>query len=150
MNKVAIVLAASMLTAGSWSTLASDQGDIVQVLKQWISGEAGTVATCANDAAVIDDVPPFEWHGPGACSRWRTDNDAYARKQGVTDATGTIGDPLQLTISGSRAYVVAPTTWAYTQKGKHLKEIATSTFVLHKTAAGWRITAWTWSTQTIQ
>jgi hypothetical protein len=148
MNKVLIALVVTVLTAGP--ATASDQGDIMAVLKQWISGEAGTVATCADDAAVIDDIPPFEWHGPGACSKWQKDNDAYIQKEGTTDAVGTIGNPQQLIISGDRAYVVLPTTFAFTQKGKRVTENATSTLVLHKTAAGWRITAWTWAVQTVQ
>jgi hypothetical protein len=148
MNRVMIALAMSVLTTGS--ALASDKADIMAVLKQWISGEAGTVATCADDAAVIDDIPPFEWHGPGACSRWQKDNDTSIQKEGVTDATGTIGNPQQFIISGDRAYVVLPSTFAVTQKRKRVKEIATSTIVLHKTAAGWRITAWTWATRTVQ
>jgi hypothetical protein len=114
MNKVVIALALSVLTAGS--ALASDKGDIMAVLKQWISGEAGTVATCADDAAIIDDIPPFEWHGPGACSRWQKDNDAYTQKEGISDATGTLGSLQQLIISGDRAYVVLPTTFAVTKK----------------------------------
>jgi len=148
MNRVVIALAVSVLTAGS--ALASDKGDIMAVLKQWISGEGGTVATCADDAAVIDDIPPFEWHGPGACSRWQKDNDAYLQKEGITDPTFTMGNPQQLIISGDRAYAVLPTTMDFTQKGKHVSTTATSTLVLHKTAAGWRITAWTWALQTVQ
>ena len=148
MNRIVIALAVSLLAAGP--ALASDKGDIMAVLKQWISGPAGTVATCADDAAVIDDFPPFEWHGPGACSRWQKDNDAYSQKEGITDATGTIGNPQQVVISGDRAYVVLPTTFAVTQKGKRVTEIATSTLVLHRSAAGWRITAWTWAAQTVQ
>jgi len=148
MKRVVIALAVSLLTAGS--ALASDKADIMAVLKLWISGEAGTVATCADDAAVIDDIPPFEWHGPGACSRWQKDNAASIRKEGITDATGTMGKPQQLIISGDRAYVVLPTTFAVTQKGKRVTEIATSTLVLRKTVAGWQITAWTWATQTVQ
>jgi hypothetical protein len=148
MNRVVIALAVSVLTAGS--AVASEKGDIMAVFKQWISDEAGTVAACADDAAVIDDVPPFEWRGPGACSRWQKDYDAYVQKEGITDAAGTIGNPRQLIISGDRAYAVLPTTFAFTQKGKRVKEIATSTFVLHKTAAGWRITAWAWATRTVQ
>ena len=147
MNKVVIALAVSVLTAGS--ALAADKDDIMAVLKQWSSGAAGTVAVCADDAAVIDDIPPFEWHGPGACSRWQKDNDAYLQ-QGVSDETFTIGNPQQLIISGDRAYAELPTTFAFTQKGKRVRESATSTLVLHKTAAGWRITAWTWATQTVQ
>lgn len=148
MNKVVIALAVSVVTAGS--AVASDKGDIMAVLKHWISGEAGTVATCADDAAVIDDIPPFEWHGPGACSRWQKDNDAYTQREEITDASFTIGNPLQLIISGDRAYAVLPSTFAATHKGKRERGTATTTFVLHKTAAGWQITAWTWATQTVQ
>jgi hypothetical protein len=67
------------------------------VLRQWSSGAAGTVAVCADDAAVIDDIPPFEWHGPGACSRWQKDNDAYLQ-QGISEETFTLGKPQQLII----------------------------------------------------
>jgi hypothetical protein len=146
MKRVIIVLALSVLTAGS--ALASDKGDIMAVLKQWNdTDEAKAVATCADDASVIDDIPPFEWHGPSACSKWQKDYDAYVQKEGITDATGTIGNPRQLMISGDRAYAVVPATFAFTQKGKPVKVIATATFALHKTAAGWRITGWTWTTE---
>jgi ketosteroid isomerase-like protein len=149
MNRVLIALAASVLTAGS--ALASDKSDIIAVLEQWNDAdEARAVAACADDAAVTDDVPPFEWHGPGACSRWQKDYDAYLQKKGMTDTTGTIGNPRQLIISGDRAYAVLPATFAFTQEGKRVTFVATATFALHKTAAGWRITAWTWATQTIR
>jgi hypothetical protein len=148
MNRLVIALAVSLLPAGS--AMASDKSDIMAILKQWISGPAGTLAACADDAAVIDNFPPFEWHGPGACSRWQKDDDAYSREEGITEGTGTIGNPQQLIISGDRAYVVLPTTFSVTQKGKRVTEVATSTLVLQKTAAGWRITAWTWGTQTVQ
>lgn len=149
MNRLAIFLAVSALTAGS--ALASDRGDIMAVLKQWNDAdEAKSVAACAAEASVTDDVPPFEWHGPGACSRWQKDYDAYLQKEGMSDATGTIGKLRQLIIAGDRAYAVLPATFAYTQKGKRVKVIATATFALHKTEAGWRITAWTWATQAIR
>jgi len=104
MNRVVVALAASVLTAGA--ALASGKDDISAVLKQWNDTDgAKAVATCAEDASVIDDIPPFERHGP--------------------------------------------TTFVFTQKGNPVKVIAKTTFALHKTAAGWRITAWTWATETI-
>jgi hypothetical protein len=146
MNKVVISLAAGVLAAGS--ALASDKADIMAVLNQWNDADvAKAVATCTADAAVIDDLPPFEWHGPNACSNWQKDFEAWAQKQGVTDPVGTIGNPRQLIISGDRAYAVVPTTFAFTEKGKPVKITATTTFALHKTAAGWRITAWAWATE---
>lgn len=147
MNKVLIALAVSVLTAGS--ALASDRDDIMAVLKRWSSGAAETVAMCADDAAVIDDIPPFEWHGPGACARWQKDNDAYLQ-QGISDETFTIGNPQQLIISEDRAYAVLPITYTFTRKGKRVTELATGTLALHKSARGWRITAWAWTTKTVQ
>lgn len=149
MERVIIILAASLLLGSpGW---ASDKSDIRAVLSQWNDAdEAKAVAACADDAAVIDDIPPFEWHGPGACLRWQKDYDAYVAKTGMTDSVGTIGDPRQLTISGDRAYAVAPATFAFTRKGKRVKVIATATFALLKTSAGWRITAWSWGARSIQ
>jgi ketosteroid isomerase-like protein len=148
-NKVLIALAVSVLACGA--VRASDKSDIMAVLNQWNDAdEAKSVAACADDAAVTDDVPPFEWHGAGACARWQRDEDAYLQHEGITDAVSTIGDPRQLLISGDGAYAVLPATYAFTQKGKRVHATATATFALHKTASGWRITAWTWARQTIR
>ena len=149
MNRVAIALAVSALIAGP--VMASDRGDILAVLEQWNDAdEAKAVATCTDEASVTDDVPPFEWHGQGACSRWQKDYDAYLQREGMSDATGTIGKPRQLIISADRAYAVLPATFAFTRSGKKVHVVATATFALRKTAAGWRITAWTWSNQRIR
>jgi ketosteroid isomerase-like protein len=144
MNRVIIALAVGMVTAGP--ALASDKSDIMAVVNQWNdTDEAKSVATCADDAAVIDDIPPYEWHGPSACSNWQKDYDAYLQKNGMTDATGTVGKPRQLLITGDRAYAVVPATFSFTKDGKPVKASATATFALHKTAAGWRITGWAWT-----
>jgi ketosteroid isomerase-like protein len=146
MLRVIMTLAVGVLTAGQ--TLASDKADIMAVLNQWNdTDEAKAVAACADDASVIDDIPPYEWHGPGACSKWQKDYDAYLQKNGMTDATGTVGKPRQLLITGDRAYAVVPTTFAFMKDGKPVKLTATTTFSLRKTGAGWRITGWAWATQ---
>jgi hypothetical protein len=148
MSRVITALAASLLITAS--AFASDKGDIMSVLNQWNDAdEAKAAAACSDDAAVIDDVPPFEWHGPGACSRWQKDYDAYLEKEGMSGATGTVGKPRQLIITGDRAYAVVPTTFSYTKKGKPAKVSATTTFSLRRTAVGWRITGWAWATLTI-
>ena len=49
-------------------------------------------------------------------------------------------------MSGDRAYVVVPANYTFRQKGKAVKETkATMTLALHKGAAGWRITGWSWA-----
>ena len=149
MNRMIIALAAGLAVAAP--AFASDRSEILSVLNQWNDAdEAKAVAACADDASVIDDVPPFEWHGPGACARWQKDYDAYVQKEGMTDATGTIGKPRQLIITGDRAYAVVPTTFAFTKQGKPVKVSATTTFSLHRTAGGWRITGWAWGILTVR
>jgi len=29
---------------------------------------ASALALCADESAIIDNAPPYQWHGPGACS----------------------------------------------------------------------------------
>jgi hypothetical protein len=144
MNRIIIALAVSALTAGS--ALASDRSDIMSVLNQWNDADtAKSVAACADDASVMDDIPPYEWHGAGACANWAKDYDAFTQKNGMTDVVGTIGKPRQIIITGDRAYAIVPATFSFAKDGKQVKNIATATFALHKTAAGWRITGWAWT-----
>jgi len=144
MKTIIMALAVSALTVGS--VLASDRGDIIAVLNLWNDNDvAKSVAACADNASVMDDIPPYEWHGAGACANWAKDYDAFAQKNGMTDATGTISKPTHIMVTGDRAYAIAPATFSFTKDGKQVKNIATATFALQKTAAGWRITGWTWT-----
>jgi hypothetical protein len=104
------------------------------------------VAACADQTSIIDEFPPHEWHGVGACSNWANDYDADTRKNGITDGSVTLGRPRHIDITGDRAYVVVPANYAYKMKGKLVKEIgSTLTVALQKGEAGWRITAWSWT-----
>ena len=138
MNRAIIVLAASVLTvAGATSALASDRDDVMAVVTLWNDTDsAKSISSCADDAAVIDDFPPFEWQGPGACANWSKAFDGFAQQNGITDPVGTIGKPKQFTVKGDHAYVVVPATFSYTMKGKPVKLTAIAAFSLHKTASG--------------
>ncbi len=143
MQKLIVVFAAGMLTAG-WAA-ASDKTDIMAVLKQW-SGpdEKAALATCADEASIIDDVPPYEWHGGGACSKWLDDYHAFAKAHEFTEETSTMGAPRHFEINGDRAYVTFPVTFTSKMKGKPNSESARAAVTLVKTGAGWRITGWSW------
>jgi len=104
------------------------------------------IAVCAEQTYIIDEFPPFEWHGAGACAKWMADYDADAKKNAITDGVVTLGPPRHVDIVGGRAYVVVPADYAFKQNGKPAKETASDlTIVLRKGAAGWRIFAWSWS-----
>ena len=82
------------------------------------------LAACAEQTSIIDEFPPYEWHGAGACAAWAKDFDGDAKKNGITDGVVTLGKPRHLDVTGDRAYVVAPVSYAYKVKGKPTKETA--------------------------
>jgi opacity protein-like surface antigen len=149
MRKIWIVLAMVVLVVGL--AAASDKTDVMVPVHQFTDGfnkgDAKTaLAACADQTSIIDDFPPHEWHGAGACSTWANDYEADAKKNGITDGVVTLGTPRHIDITADSAYVVVPVSFTYKQKGKLVKETgSTWTLVLQKGAAGWRITAWAWA-----
>jgi ketosteroid isomerase-like protein len=149
MRRILITLVLAALTQGT--TAAQDKTAVMAPVHQFADafnkGDTKTlVAACADQASIIDDFPPHEWHGSGACAKWIRDFDAAAKKDGLTDGVVTLGSPRHIDITADRAYVVVPADYTYKEKGKALKETgSTFTVVLKKGAAGWRIVAWAWA-----
>jgi ketosteroid isomerase-like protein len=146
-------LVAAALLVGANAAAASDQTDVMATMKQFIDGfNKGDVKTalaaCASPASVIDEIPPYAWQGATACQDWANDFDAWAKKDGITDGFVTLGKAKHVYVTGEHAYVVAPASFKYKQKGKPVAQNgSTMTAALQKHAEGWRITAWTWSTR---
>ena len=145
----AIALCAAVLAAGP--AAASEKTDVMVPVHQFIDGfnkgdTKTAVATCADQTSIIDEFPPYEWHGAGACSKWANDFEADAKKNEITDGVVTLGNPRHVDIAADRAYVVVPANFAFKVKGKPVKETgSTMTLTLHKGEAGWRITGWAWA-----
>jgi|SRR5205085_9377870 len=152
MHKIFVALAvAVMAVLPAAPAAASEKTDVIVPLHQFVDGfNKGdiktAVAQCAEQTSIIDEFPPHEWHGVGACSTWAKDFDADAKKNGVTDGKVTLGSPRHVDVMADRAYVVVPANYAYKLKGKPVKETgSTLTVALQKAAAGWRITGWAWT-----
>ena len=149
MSKVLIVLAVAVLAAAP--NAMAQQKDVMAPVHQFVDGfnkgdTKSALAACADQTSIIDEFPPYEWHGVGACGTWADDYDANARKDGITDGIVTLGKPQHVDITGDHAYVVVPTSYRFKQKGKPVAEIGSMlTVALQKGPAGWRMTAWTWS-----
>jgi hypothetical protein len=149
MHKLLVALAVAILAAGP--AAASEKTDVMVPVQQFIDGfnkgdTKTALAACADQTSIIDEFPPHEWHGAGACGNWANDFDADAKKKGITDGVVTLGTPRHVDVTADRAYVVVPANYAFKQKGKPVKETgSTLTLALQKGAAGWRITAWTWT-----
>ena len=149
MHKLSLVLAVIILIAAP--AAATDQADVMAPIYQFIDGfnkgnVKSAVAACADQASIIDEFPPYEWHGAGACSTWAAAFDADAKKNGITPGAVTLGKPRHVDITDDRAYVVVPAEYDFKQKGKAVREKGSSlTVALQKGASGWHIVAWTWS-----
>jgi len=149
MHRIFVALTVALLAAGS--AAATEKTDVMVPVHQFVDGfNKGdiktAVAACAEQTSIIDEFPPHEWHGAGACSTWANDFDADAKKNGITDGKVTLGAPRHVDITADRAYVVVPANYAYKQKGKPAKETgSTLTIALQKSGAGWRVTGWAWT-----
>jgi hypothetical protein len=134
----------------------AEQKAVVAALNQFIDGfnkgdVPAAIGACAAQTSIIDEFAPFEWSGAGACGKWAADYDADAKKKGITAGSVTLGTPRHNVVEGDRAYLVIPSSYEVTQKGKQVKQTgAVMAVTLRKGAAGWKITAWSWSTGAIR
>jgi ketosteroid isomerase-like protein len=148
MQRLFIALAVAVLAAGP--AAATDKTDVMALMNHWVDAfnqgdTQSMVATCADEAAIIDDFAPHEWHGAGTCAKWLNDFELFAKAGAFSDLGITIGKPWHIDATADYGYVVAPATFSFKQKGKPVTEHAVLTVSLKKSAAGWRITGWSWA-----
>lgn len=154
MHKIFIVLATAAVTTilvATETAAASDETDVMAAVFQWVDafnkGDMKTaVDACAAQTSIIDNIPPHEWHGAGACAKWATDFNAYAHKNGITEWAVTLGQPRHLTVTQDRAYVVVPASYVGKEHGKPVTEPGSIwTVALQNGKTGWHITGWAWT-----
>ncbi len=149
MLRIAAVLTVMTLAAPA---VADDKADAFATVKAFVDGfnkgdVKAALVTCASPSSVVDEFPPYVWQGPTGCADWATDFDANAKKEGITPGDVTLSKPRHVFVSGDRAYVVAPASYAYQVKGKKvLQKGSTMTVGLQKQGGSWKITGWSWST----
>ena len=143
------LIAAALPAAAQSSTAVHDS--VMQAVRHFIDGfnkgdSAATVAACASETSILDEFPPHEWHGAGACASWVGAFDVDAVKNGITDPVVTIHKPTHVDVSGDLAYVVLPADYVYKQHGKTVREHGSIlTLTLRKGASGWLLTGWAWA-----
>jgi hypothetical protein len=141
---LAATLAAALLAVSP--AKASEKTDVIATVKQYMDSfnkgdKDAEIAACAAQASIVDDFPPYAWQGATACADWWNDNEAFGKKNGITDENVALREPRYTEITGDRAYVVVPTTYTCKHHGKPVIEAgAVWTFALQKVSAGWRIT----------
>ena len=148
MKTIAVVAAASVLLFATTATAgdAAVEATLRNFSEAFNKGDvAAAKALHVAAPTIIDEVKPYIWSGPGAFDRWLGDLAKAEAAEGKTDGQVALSAPTREEVSGERAYVVVPSTYAFKQKGATLRETAQMTFVLAKQGSGWKIVSWTWT-----
>jgi ketosteroid isomerase-like protein len=131
---------------------ASGADGPLSVVQQWLAAfnsadKAAVTAICTHEAAVIDDFPPHEWHGAGACGRWFADFGALSKAQSITNARIEIDAPSHIESNANFAYLVIPARLSFKLKDKPVQDRGIMTVSLRNGPTGWRISGWVWADQ---
>lgn len=159
MHKTWITLAVAVLAAvpisckstHSIGTPTAEQASAMAPVHQFVDGFnkgdiKSAVAACTDPIGIIDDFPPYEWSGAGAMSKWMSDYDVRAKKDGITDGVVTLQQARHIDVTGDRAYVVVPADYKYKKNGKMVDESDSMlTIALERGKSGWLIRGWAWS-----
>lgn len=152
MNRTLAAISLIVLcTFSTAQTSGSAQTAVLASIHQFVDGfnkgdTKMAAAACADETSILDEFPPHEWHGAGACAKWLDDFDADAKKNGITDGVVKLGKPSHVDVSSDYAYVVVPANYTFKQKGKPVREIGSIiTLSLRKSPTGWLITGWAWA-----
>jgi hypothetical protein len=146
---IAAMILMSIAMTPSALPAASDNADVLEIAARWAeafnqgSFENDSVP-CAENAVVIDDLPPYVWQGSGACSRWYKTVKAWAEGAAVTRLTIKIGNTSHLEADAGHAYLVAPVTLSYIKAGKPVDFPGTLAMTLKKDPSGWRVSGAAW------
>lgn len=98
-----------------------------------------------NDAVVVDEIPPFEWRGPGAGTAWWRTVDAFTKTKceritlvhvRISDFQGT----------ATNAYLIAPMTINEMSGGQTFSEAGTLTYTFRNDSGTWLISSQVWTT----
>ena len=105
---------------------------------------AAAAASMTSSQSITDEFAPYHWDGPHALSDWFAGDVADMKAHDVTAGSVSIAKPLTLSVTGTHAYAVIPTTYSYAEKGKKTTEKAIFTMSLEKTGGAWLIGSWSY------
>ena len=116
-------------------------------VERFNKGDATTSRTgCRFVTSIIDDFPPHEWHGAGACARWMQSYRVYTKANGLADMIIALGSPSHVNVTAGRAYVVIPASYTIEVHGTLVnKRNSIVTFALERSANEWHIIGWSWA-----
>jgi hypothetical protein len=141
-----IILSGISAATGAATPESSVMAPIHLFVDSFNKGDLKAAAAALSPAglAIIDDVSPHVWTGPGALESWSKALAASDQAEGNTDGAVTVGKPTRLVVSANDGYVVSPAVYSYKAKGVAMRESAQLVVALQKGANGWQITGFSW------
>jgi len=108
-------------------------------------GDWDTVkAMVADDVVIVDDLPPYEWHGPETPQTFLDAVGAFNKARGRTDGKGAGLTITRTEIDGDGAYVVLRYTYTFREHGRRFAEEGSQAYTLHNGSNGWKVTGIAW------
>ena len=140
-----LIVASTGSASANFSSALRDRISPVQAVVAAVqnANPAALSALYANDAMIVDDRQPFEWHGAEAgtqwlgASRWTKWSPSVARFQAAV-ADAQIYGP-------DHTYIVLAGVFSSVDPKNHWQQKGTLTFLLRKANGVWKITSQVWA-----
>lgn len=147
--RISVALSGALFLLSAPAAYANDaalDATIKEFTAAFNKGDMKAVKALHTASPVIqDEVAPHLWSGANAFDDWGAALAKSEAAEGKTGGQVMIGKPTREVISGDHAYVIAPSSYTFQQKGMTMREKAQLTFVMAKEASGWKIASWTWT-----
>ena len=101
----------------------------------------------ADDAVVVDENPPFAWHGAGAGAAWWHVVESVVKNIHLTHLNATAVRIAEFHQTATDAYLIESMTIGGVVGGKPFSEPGTMTYTFHDTAGTWLISSQVWTTK---
>ena len=125
---------------------ATVEAPVRRMMDAFNKGDIAAVKTAhVPSPTIVDNVPPFAWSGPDAFDHWVADLGKAEAADGTTGSTVTFAPVVDEVVSGDRAYIVTRSIYAFKRKGRRMREIGYTRFVLAKLGAEWKVASWNWA-----
>lgn len=116
---------------------------LVRFMASLPPGEHATMFA-THGVTIIENFAPFIFSGKGAVAGWEAGVRGHFAHDGLTELRTEFGAAQDFAVAGDRAYFVLPTTWTGRTGGKRFEEHGAWSFVLARTAHGWKVLGYGW------
>jgi hypothetical protein len=137
-------------TATAAEPSGDDKAAVVSLLKEaieaWSRNDIDLATRHLSPSMVItDSTAPYFFNGPTVVSDWLKAYAADAKAHDITEPRETLGEPTEVEVDGTHAYIAIPAVYRFKQHGKPVRVKSTITVALEKSGKDWRFVSWTWS-----